>query len=67
MGKLNVPPTSDPATPGRKGPAGPTGVGNESKSDIEGAFNSMPGPGSKRNTGDANLGFSSSEIHSALK
>ncbi len=66
MGKLNLPPTSDPGTPGRKAPH-TADAGPETKADMDGAFNSNPGPGAKRNTGDANLSFNSGEIHAALK
>lgn len=65
MGKLNIPPTSDPAMPGRKAPHS-AGVGNETSADMDGALGSNPGPGTKRNTGDKNLGFDSGEIHKAL-
>lgn len=67
MGRLQVPPTANPASNGRKGPAGPSGPGPETKSDMAGAFGSNPGPGKGANTGDANLGFNSGAIHEALK
>lgn len=67
MGKLNVPPTADPASNVRKGPAGPSGPGAESKADMGGAMDSAIGPGAKRNSGGENLGFNSSAIHAALK
>ncbi len=66
MGRLNLPPTANPASGGRKGPAGPGGVGNETSTDVHAAQMSTPGPGSKRNTGDENLGFNSSKLHEAL-
>lgn len=69
MGRLNIPPTADPASNGRKGPAkgGATdAVGNETSAAMEGAFSSKVGPGSARNTGDANLGHNSSSLHAAL-
>ena len=66
MGKLNIPPTSNPAMPGRKAPH-TADAGPETSADMAGAMNSNPGPGSKRNTGDANLGFKSSAIQAALK
>lgn len=42
------------------------GVGNEKSADTMGAMSSNPGPGSKRNVGDANLSFNSKEIHGEL-
>lgn len=69
MGRLNVPPTANPAENGRKGPAkgGATNVvGNETSAAVEAAMMSNPGPGSKRNTGDANLGHNSAALKAAL-
>ncbi len=67
MGKLMIPPTSDPASTGRKGPAGPSGVGNETKADVSGAMMSNPGPGSGRNSGGGNMSFDSKCIKDTLK
>lgn len=69
MGKLSVPHTPDPASGGRKGPArgsATNAVGNETSTSVPAAQMSNPGPGSKRNTGDENLGHNSSKLHAAL-
>mgnify|MGYP003443514856 FL=1 len=66
MGRLNVPPTADPASGGRKAPAGPGSVGNETDPAIETALASQPGPGAKRNVGGPGLGHNSAELHKAL-
>lgn len=65
MGRLNVPPTANPASNGRGAPAA-GGPGPETKADIEGAMNSNPGPGEKRNAGGPGLSFNSGELHKAL-
>lgn len=67
MGKLNVPPTVDPATNGRKAPA-KGDAGPETHAQVEEAIMSNPGPGSGRNgASQPNLSFNSKAIHGALK